>query len=630
MRTQQTFGIEFEKLYNSFNETEKGKQLLRLEGIDRAALDIGMMSQKYFTEDLGSISIDANSNANESICPSGYSGEIVKGMMKLDGMYLLHHYAEKRFGLVRANELLSAIFSGLVYFHDSSGAGIQQNYCFAYSTSMIMTEGRPYGQLHSLPPKRAKSFTAQVIETTMNLSMEFVGAIAISDFLVNYSWYAKNEELSDADIVNDLQSLIWVLNNKFRTSGQSAFTNISIFDRPNLEKIFAHHTYPDGSSPDFDYIMKVQKLYAEFFANGDPSTGLPFRFPISTINISCDENKNIPDQEFLDWASKINTPTGCFNIYVNEGTKLASCCRLLSDSSRMPFMADSFGNGGVSLGSHRVVTINLPRIALLAEGNVERFEKQLIKALDIARDLLLVHREEIIERRIAQGFLQFYQPLKWFSMKQMFSTFGITGMYEANYFMGLNIREDGGQRFTSDILQMIDDYAVKTSRETGHSFNCEEVPAESVAIKLCQKDKILFGETPFEMYSNQFIPLVEPASIPERIKITGKFCDIMSGGSILHINLMEKIKDPDTMKKLIEYAVKNGVSHFAVNYAFGTCENGHITVCGNSTVCPICSGKITDWMTRIVGYYTHISSWSPTRRDWEFPRREFGEVKALS
>jgi ribonucleoside-triphosphate reductase len=195
--------------------------------------------------------------------------------------------------------------------------------------------------------------------------------------------------------------------------------------------------------------------------------------------------------------------------------------------------------------------------------------------------------------------------------------------------MGYDIREKTGQDFTKEVLDFIEEYIEETSKITGHSLNSEEVPAESVAIKLCKKDKIVIGEenNPFMMYSNQFIPLVVPASIPERIKITGKFMDRMSGGAILHINLQEQIKDSNTMKKLIEYAVKNGVSHFAINYAFGTCENNHITVCGNAKTCPICGATITDWMTRIVGYFVHTTSWEPTRRNWEFPKRQFGEVE---
>lgn len=626
MRLHETFDPEFDKLYNNY--CKKYPELMKCEGIDRSQLDIGVMSKRYFTESLTEVTIDTNANSDESMCPNNYTAEITKGLMKLEGYYLLWHYAQKRFGIERANELIEAIWKGDVYFHDASGPGIQMPYCYAFSTSMIMAEGRPYGQLHSLPPKRADSFLAQCTETTMDLSQEFAGAIAPSDLLVNYAWYAKREQKPAADIINDFQKFTHVINNKFRVGHQSPFVNISLFDRPNLEKIFEHYTYPDGSKINIEYVIMLEKLFGCWFSKGDPNTGLPYRFPIVTLNISKNSDGTIIDQDFLDWASNANISTGCFNIYVNSGNKISSCCRLVNDMERMQYRSDTFGNGGLSIGSHRVVTINLPRIARKSK-DITDFMINLQITCDIARDLLLVHRYEILQRRIDQGFLKFFNPLKWFNLNHLFSTIGIIGVYEMNRFIGTDIRSDAGMKFTINVLTEIENLALSYSRENKCSFNVEEIPGESVAIKFCQKDEILYGpnEFGFNMYSNQYIPLIEDALIPERIQLTGQFQDILSGGGILHCNIQDQLKTANDMKHLIEYNVKHGVSHFAINYGFGTCENGHTTVCGNSNTCSICGGQITDHYTRIVGYFTHVDSWNSTRRDYEFPRRKFGVLE---
>lgn len=623
MRIQTTFDNDFEELYNYYNINDKGKAILNIEGISRDALDIGVMSKKYFTNKVSDISLDANSNSNDEISHNNYSAEIVKGLSKLNSYYLLHTYAKERFGLDRANELLKAIFNSSVYFHDA--ASTQIPYCMAYSTSFIMNEGRQYGQLHSLPPKRASSFLAQVIETTMDLSQDFAGAIAISDLIVNLCYFTKKENLTTYQIINLLQGLVHVMSNKFRVGGQSPFTNLSIFDRPNLEKLFEHYTYPDGKNVDYDYVMSIQKAFSEWFANGDPSTGMPYRFPICTVNIACREDKTIIDTEFLSWVSEVNCKNGTFNIYINSGNKIASCCRLVNDKSRMEARGDSFGNGGLNIGSHRVVTINLPRIALKANKNRERFFLDLTKQLEICRDLLLVHREEILQRRINQGFLKFFKPLGWFTLEHLFSTIGIIGICETCHFMGFSIQSEEGIQFTTEVLNFIENFAKIASTETHHSFNVEEIPGESVASKLVEKDKILFGEDkiPFQLYSNQYIPLILEASLPERIELTGKFQDILSGGGILHLNIQDRITDPSVMKHLIEYSVSKGVSHLAINYGFGECEQGHVTVCGKSDTCSICNSPITSHMTRIVGYFTLTSSWGKQRREYEFPRRIF-------
>ena len=624
MRTQQTFTEDFDDIYANYNDTEKGKELLRLEGISRDYLDIGIMSKNYFTKHIPDFSTDANANANEGISQNNYSSEIVKGVSKLDGLFLLFHYAKKRFGRSRATELVKAIIRGDVYFHDSTK--VQVPYCFAFSTSILMTEGRNYGQLKSLPPKRSDSFGANVSELCMDLSQEFAGAIAPSDFLINLAYYTKKENASDKDIVNRCQSFCHIMNNKFRISSESPFTNLSLFDLPTLERLTENMCYPDGSKPDINYIMHIQKIFGEWFAQGDPSTGLPYRFPVVTINLSKDENGKILDEDFLDWTSKNNLGTGCFNIYINKGHKIASCCRLLSDPSRMrDFRSDSFGNGGLNLGSHRVVTLNLPRIAIKANRDSDKFTKLLKTNLDICRDLLQVHREEILVRRINLGFLKFYNPLKWFTLDSMFSTIGIIGIHEMAEMMGKEIRTDDGSNFVAKVLDTIEAYAREASTETGHAFNVEEIPGEGTAIKLCEKDKVIFGadRVPYELYSNQYIPLIDDASIPERIELSGKFQDRISGGGILHLNVKEKITDPEVMKHLIRYCVEKNTSHVAINYGFGVCSNGHTSVCGNSDTCPECGAKIETRMSRVIGYFSLVSNWQKTRREFEFPRRVF-------
>jgi anaerobic ribonucleoside-triphosphate reductase len=625
MQISLSFEKEFDQLYEEYINDKKKHKLLEIEGVAPNNLDIALMSKKYFTQRLADISINQNANSNGNISPNNYSAEVPKGLMKLDGYYLLWDYSRKRFGLDRANELIKAIWDGDIYFHDASGAGINQPYCWAFSTAVLLANGRNYGQLYSKIPKRSDSFISQVIELTMDLSQEYAGAISPADMIINYCWFAKQENLNNYQILNDLQRFVHVVNNMFRVGGESPFTNISLFDRINLQKVFGEYRYPDGTEIDIEYIMSVQKIFGEWFAKGDPISELPYRFPIVTINLSKDNDGNILDQDFLNWTCKVNLKRGCFNLYINDGSKIASCCRLINNKERMKYRIDSFGNGGLNIGSSRVVTVNLPRIALQSNGNEEKFIEILKQKLQMCEDLLIVHRKEILDRRIKKGFLKFYKPLDWFSIKQLFSTFGIIGNYEMLYFMNKSNQEKDGQEFQLKVLQTIEEFAQEASERNSVSFNVEEIPGESCAPNLVKKDKLFFGEkcVPFELYSNQYIPLIQDALMIDRIKITGKFMDILSGGGILHLNLSEPIEEEQTMKKIIEFCVQNKVSHFAINYGYGICENDHTTICGNSNVCSVCQGDIKEWMTRIVGYFTKISSWNKTRREFEFPNRKF-------
>ena len=105
------------------------------------------------------------------------------------------------------------------------------------------------------------------------------------------------------DIEYDFQSLVQTLNKKLRPSPQSPFTNISIFDRPNLEMLFGEMRFPDGSTPDFDLVQEIQTIFCDWFHKGDPATNLPYRFPVVTLNLRVDEYVNILDKKSLEFLT---------------------------------------------------------------------------------------------------------------------------------------------------------------------------------------------------------------------------------------------------------------------------------------------------------------------------------------
>jgi ribonucleoside-triphosphate reductase len=669
----------FNELYQQYTEDPFCLQLLRLDGVSPDKLNIAGMTHEYFNKRVADMSIDANANANENISPTNYQSEVTKGILKLDGERILYAQLETLYGITEAKRLLCRIWDKDLYFHDASAHGIQTIYCLAFSTTPIMMNGRQYGQLKSLTPKRADSFMAQAIETIMDISNTVMGAVAPADILVNYSYYVKKEyielckilrseavrfansgdcdgyifwdlirlkynikleEMRDVfektdieetaryimkkNISNDLQKLVHIVNNKYRVSGQSPFVNIALYCRNTLKNLFDLTRFPDGSSVDYEFVMFVQKIFGEFIAKGDPDTGLPYRFPVMTVNINKSENM---DNDFKKWVSRTNCKTGVFNIYPSKGNKIAMCCRFQNDITQMrEYRADTFGNGGLNIGSSRVITINLPRIALKADGDWYVFTNELMSIMDDIKKLHVAHRR-IINTRIEQGFIQFFKPLNWLTIDHMFATVGIHGVFEANYFMRLDIDSPDGIAFTKQMLKMIDDMTLEYTKETKIVFNVEEIPGESASVVLAACDKLMFPKRQiFELYSNQYIPLISEIDIFSKIKLSGEFMNILSGGGIAHFNISERIEDPAIMEKLIDIAMEYNVPHFAINYGFGICEDGHTSVVGTGKICPLCNESIVKWITRIIGYFVEIDTWNAVRKNYEFPLRKFTKL----
>lgn len=611
------FSDGFKKIYK-----ETDSRILDLEGISEQQLDMSFMAKRYHDEQLIDMSIDDNANLHEGRSYGNYLSEVTKSGFKLLGYHDLFQILEKEYGQDYASSIMKSLWNGDLYFHDSTA--IQVPYCWAYASYFLLERGNFWGQLRSYPPKRARSFIDQVKEVTIELAQQVAGALAIGDLFVCYSYFVKKDHMDITnpvvrkEIENDFQSLVHTLNKKLRPSHQSPFTNFSIFDRANLEKLFGELKFPDGSHPDIDLIMEIQKIFCDWFCKGDPLSGMPYRWPIVTLNLRVDEHKNILDKEALDYFSSINLGKGCFNIYISSGNKIASCCRLINDLDLAG--CDSFGNGGVSLGSHRVVTLNFARLGKLA-GSYDNLLKLLLVQLDHARDALLAHRK-LLQQRIDEGFLPFFK-FDVMSMSRLFSTFGINGVCECVEELGYSILTEQGKRIAHDLLDTIRQYATECSKKYKCSFNVEQVPAESLAVKFAAKDRILYN-MPYKIYSNQFVPLWIDCDIVDRIRLDGEFSKVLTGGGISHLNIGEKLTSVEQMKRLIQYAAASGCEHFAVNYNFCKCKNNHISIAGPVQTCPLCAVPIKEHYTRIIGYFTPVSAWNRGRQE-EHKKRIFKE-----
>ena len=82
-----------------------------------------------------------------------------------------------------------------------------------------------------------------------------------------------------------------------------------------------------------------------------------------------------------------------------------------------------------------------------------------------------------------------------------------------------------------------------------------------------------FFNTNYKIYSNQIIPLHIKCNIEEKIKIDGELSNYFTGGSITHLNITDKMQHPNQMKEILQYAIKYGCEHLAVNYSFNECIN---------------------------------------------------------
>ena len=413
------------------------------------------------------------------------------------------------------------------------------------------------------------------------------------------------------------QLFVYTINQPYRSGTQSPFVNISVFDKYFLEEMFGGLSWVNPKTGEFvdidlKLVDKLQRQFTIWFLK--ESKEQIFTFPVLTAASVADTDENgkryVKDEEFFRWIAEINKDRCLFNCYIGDVSQLASCCRLRNDTSKMKEFFNSLGSSSnVKIGSHRVVTVNMPRLAKNSD-NLDDFISKLSKKMEICRTILKFHRD-LLQKEIDLGILPLYS-LNFMELEKQFSTVGLIGFYEAMDILGLNILEDSNLKYAKQVINFMNDRNEQFSQEDKCLYNLEQIPGEACAIKLAQKDNLLYGMD-YKMYSNQVCPLVKNVPLTKRIKLQGVFDASMSGGSVLHINIAEKITSTEMLLTLMNYAVENNVVYFACNYNISQCSNKHLTV-GKVNTCSICGEPIVENYLRVVGFLTPVSSWKEERR----------------
>lgn len=423
------------------------------------------------------------------------------------------------------------------------------------------------------------------------------------------------------------QKLIYRLNQPFLRIDQSAFTNVSIFDHPYLESLFGGVEFPDGKFA-IDYIedlIECQKIFMEVVSEIREEN--MFTYPVLTYSLLYQDGKFV-DEQFAKWCSSHNMKWSDSNFFVSDNVGvLSNCCRLLSDTKKLDAFINSIGGTALSVGSCRVSTINLVRIAYESEFNQKKYLK-ILRQRVLLNCKALTSMRHIIQRNIEKGLLPNYCDGA-VELDKQFCTIGGIGMYEVMDLFGLINTDELGNKsysdeaviFATEILDTMNE--VKDNFECDFTFNIEMIPAENCAGVICAADNLLYEQSKYFIYSNQWIPLMEPCTIQEKCRLGSLFDKKCGGGCISHINVESRFPNEETAWEMLNYVASQGVIYFAFTTKISVCKDKHAFI-GSST-CPKCGKPINDTYARVVGFYTPISSYQSIRKN-EFDHRKWFNV----
>lgn len=636
---------DFERTLDSLR-IKYGSDFELINGVDPSQLDYTEFLNKFTANDtLADTTIDPNANANHKDLRS-FVTEKGKASDKLFGLNKIFLEIKKKWGLRTAKQWLEQEYSRGFYLNDSATASLFP-YCWANDLTRLANEGLFFlANYNHKAPNHLSTFLDDTIEFISFLSNRQSGAVGIPNVIV-WSYYFWKKDVASGYFMKDptyylkqcFQKFIYRLNQPFLRIDQAAFTNVSIFDRPYLESLFGGMEFPDGSFAidQIEDIIECQKLFMEVVA--EIRSENMFTFPVLTFSLLYKDGQFV-DQEFARWASDHNMKWMDSNFFCSDNVGvLSNCCRLLSDTSKLDAFINSIGGTALSVGSCRVSTINLVRIAYEAL-QYDKPEKEIPtdkakrRYLELLRDRVtldckaLYSMRHILERNIEKGLLPNYQEGAVEFDKQ-FCTIGGIGMYEVMDLFGLIQTDEFGFKSYSDeavefataILDTMND--VKDHFECNFTFNIEMIPAENCAGVICQADNLLYEQDKYYIYSNQWIPLKEKCTIQEKCKLGNLFDKKCGGGCIAHINIENRFATKDEAWDMLNYVASQGVIYFAFNGKINVCEDRHAFI-GTKT-CPVCGKPIADTFTRVVGFYTPTSSFQKIRKQ-EFTERKWYNV----
>lgn len=408
IRLNKNFTTQYNKLQEEF-----GTDIARINGFDDGQLSYTDFFDNFVDEDtVADASIDGNSNVSHKDIVT-LEKEMPKPHEKLLAFNKIYYEIQKKYGFYNANKWLRAEWMGQLYMHDANTATFK-HYCFAYDLKDLAEKGLYFIEgRNAKPAKHLNTFVDFVKEFVSYASNRSSGAVGLPNLLpymfyfwkkdVDNKYLGLTEEYAMDYAKQNFQRFIYAVNQPYcRDGSQSAFTNTSVFDRPYFEALFGGSEFPDGTFM-IDYeeeIIEFQKWYMEVMAEIRHSN--MFTFPVNTISL-LRQNGKFADEDFAIWAINHNLEWSDSNLFIDSTVNsLSNCCRLKSNIEDLGYF-NSIGGTALKVGSVKVSTINLARIALDTNSE-EEYLKELRERVYI--NLIALDRVRyIIKRNVEKKLL---------------------------------------------------------------------------------------------------------------------------------------------------------------------------------------------------------------------------------
>lgn len=555
-------------------------------------------------------------------------------MLHLSGSVQARYSLEKY-----PEEIRQAHEHGYFHIHDLS-FGLA-GYCAGWSLRDLLLEGfNLEGRCSSGPPRHFDAALGQMVNFLGTLQNEWAGAQAFNNVDTYLAPFVRHDGLSYDDVRQAMQKFVFNLNTTSRWGGQSPFTNLT-FDLTPPAHIASEAAIIGGALTDSVYgdfgpeMEMINRAFLEVMLGGDYH-GRIFSFPIPTYNVTPDFPwSSEVGRLLLQLTAKFGAPY--FQNFINSDLKpedvRSMCCRLQMDLRELRKRTGGLFGAGDLTGSIGVVTLNLPKLAYLAQGE-EDFLDLVGEYAALAKDSLEFKRKMVVDN-MEKGMFPFSRRYLKNGFRGHFSTIGLVGGHEACLnLLGKGIETEAGTRLMIRTLDYLRELTSSFQEETGNLYNLEATPAEGTSYRLAKIDKKLYADiqasgngVPY--YTNStLLPVGHTEDVFTALEHQNRLQPMYTGGTVFHSFLGESAPDMESLQKFIVRALsETKIPYISITPTFSVCkDHGYLT--GEQVICPTC-GAETEVYTRVVGYYRPVKLWNKGKQAEYKDRVEYSQASCF-
>ncbi|VEE84134.1 anaerobic ribonucleoside triphosphate reductase [Streptococcus milleri] len=527
---------------------------------------------------------------------------------------------------------------GDIHYHDLDYSPYTpMTNCCLIDFKGMLKNGFKIGNAEVESPKSIQTATAQISQIIANVaSSQYGGCSAdrIDEVLAPYAEKNYEKHLKDArewvvpekqeefawektkkDIYDAMQSLEYEINTLFTSNGQTPFTSLGFglgtnrFER-EIQKAILQIRIKGLGSEHRTAIFPKLIFTLKRGLNLEPDSP---NYDIKQLALECATKRMYPDvlsyDKIVELTGSFKVPMGCRSFL--QGWK---------DEN-----GQEVNSGRMNLG---VVTVNLPRIALESEGNMEKFWEIFNERMNIAEDALVYRVERTKEATPANAPILYQYGAfgkrlgKYDKVDQLFKhrratvSLGYIGLYEvATVFYGGEWEHNlEAKKFTVDIVREMKRRVEEWSDQYDYHFSVYSTPSESLTDRFCRLDTEKFGLvkdiTDKEYYTNSFHYDVRKNPTPfEKLDFEKDYPAAGASGGFIHYCEYPVLQqNPKALESVWDYAYDR-VGYLGTNTPIDHCYKcdfeGDFTPTERGFTCPNCGNsdpKTVDVVKRTCGY----------------------------